>query len=100
MTLTTPASGTWLVGFTSSGTMSSGTQTGEYGIFIDGGTTPVSGTRRSMMLNANNITGTLTAMATHVIVSVNGAQNIEVYYRTSGGSFSVLDRVLNAIKLA
>jgi hypothetical protein len=53
-----------------------------------------------MMLNANNITGTLTAMATHVIVSVNGAQNIEVYYRTSGGSFSVLDRVLNAIKLA
>jgi hypothetical protein len=98
MSLPTPAPGTWIVSFSSSGSSDTLSATCEYGIFIDDGTTPITGTHRTLTLTmgANSIT----TLHSGCIVSVNGSQDIEIYYKTSSGSFDVLDRILNAVKIS
>jgi hypothetical protein len=100
MEFVTPTAGTWLVTFSSSGTVDAANTTTEYIISIDGGTSAVAGSTREIRITTNGNTGSISALHAMTHVTVTGAENIGVYYRTSAGTFSIGARSLSAIRVA
>lgn len=90
---TTPAAGTYLVMFSSSGEIDSGGDTGQYAIHVDG--TIVQHSERDMESPTGFIAGDIrAAMHTQAVVEVDGDEAIDVRFRQSGGTFSVFGRSL------
>ena len=93
-----PAAGTYFVTFSSSG---SGTATGadlEYCIYVDGVVVPHSA--RKMNINGDLVTSNyVTSMHTQDVVAVNGAQSINIMFKTNVGTFTVLERSMICVKI-
>lgn len=90
----TPASGTYLVTFSSSGAGSSNNGSYQWSIYVAG--TLVTHTERLMGAASGTRNGVL---HTHTIATVNGSQTIDVRYLASTGTFTVRERSLILIKL-
>ena len=94
----TPASGTYLVVFSTSGTISSSNATGNYAIHNNG--TITQNSERNLIMGGGPTVGFETALCTLSIETVTGSEAIDVRYLTSAGSFSVNDRSLCLLKLS
>lgn len=94
----TPAAGTYLAMFSSSGNGSATGSDMEYTIF-SGGAQVTHSERNLNFGGGNNVNGTDMGMHSQAVVTVNGAQAIEVHYRVNTGTFTVHERSLILIKL-
>ena len=91
----TPPSGTYLVEFSASGSMSNRNAIGSYAIYNNGSIT--SHSKRSFRTrNSNDIY----AISTKSPVTVNGSQSIEIRYTTTSNTFTVYERSLILTKLS
>lgn len=94
-----PSAGTYFVTFSSSG---SGTSTGadlEYSIYVAGVIIPHSA--RKMNINGDLITSNyVTSMHTQDIITVNGAQSINIMFKTNSGTFTVFERSMILMRLS
>lgn len=84
---TTPSAGNYLVTFSASGNMATAAGIGNYAIFLGGAI--VASSERFFF--PNNTTAK-NAMSTQCKITANGAQLVEVYYKSSSGVFSVYQR--------
>ena len=98
MTLT-PASGTYLVTFSSSADGSSGMGQYDYSIFL-GGTEQTHSTRNLLYTAGTHVAGARLTMHSQAIVTANGSQAIDVRFKASSGTFNVYARNMYLIKLA
>ena len=90
----TPASGDYLVSFTSTGNIDDNNEVGTYAIYVNG--VIHSGSSRTIMGIQNADIG----MATHGKVTVNGSQAIDIRFSITGGAtFTVHDRILTVTKV-
>lgn len=98
MTLTTPAAGTYMVWFSSSCEKSNNSGSYDFIISIDGG---VSAADNSIRTYEPSVNARFQAATTQAVVTVTGAENIQVYFRRTGsGSITCDNRSLVAIRLA
>jgi hypothetical protein len=96
---TTPASGTYMVTFSASGSGSSTRNIMEYSIFK--ANTIIQHSHRWLNRSVGFYTsGNDSALHSQAIVTVNGSQVIDVRYRTNKGTFTVEERSLILIKLS
>lgn len=96
---TTPASGKYLVTFSSSGSTNNGGNDCDYAIHIDGDI--VSHSRRSFAyMGAAHTNDYIVAMHTQAVITVNGSQAINVKYQISNGTFTLLERSMILLKLS
>ncbi len=93
----TPAAGTYIVLFSSNGQLGSNAQTGLYGISISGSGGVIASTERSYSPRNNS---QIQVLSTQAIVTVDGSEDIEIYYRVTGSTFTVYDRSLVLIQVS
>lgn len=98
MQFSLPAAGTWLVIFSTSILSTQTNRTIEYIISINGGTSAVAGSYRVNNISSANIYIPVDSVT---VLTVTGAENIEVYYRISNAAASAQmnSRSLSALKL-
>ena len=95
----TPAVGTYLVTFSASGNSSSGLAQATYAIHVAAAV--VQRSERNLAWNGASHTNSFeTALHSQAIVTVTGAQVVDVRYKTSTGTFTVHERNLVFLKLA
>jgi len=96
---TTPASGTYLVSFSSSGNSSSGGADVNYAIYSGG--TIIQHTERNVNYGGGGPTsGYDVSLYTQAVTTVNGSQVIEVQYKTNAGTMSIHERSMILLKLS
>ena len=96
---TTPASGTYLVSFSSSGNSSSTGSNVNYALFNNG--TIIQHTERNFNYGGGGHTnGYDAALHTQAVTTVNGSQAIEVQYKTSSGTMNIHERSMILLKLS
>lgn len=86
---TKPTAGNYFVTFNASGTVSTTTATGSYAIYVGG----VLQTSSERFFLPNNATARNTLL-TQCKITANGSAFVEVYYKTSAGTFSLYQRNL------
>ena len=94
----TPAAGTYLVLFSTSGDISGNNLTANYAIFNNG--TIVQHSERNYASAGGQTAGLMDALTTQSIETVAGGQAIDVRYQVSGGSITIHERSLILVKLA
>lgn len=94
----TPAAGTYLATFSSSGNLSVTNMTANYAMHNNG--TIVSHSERDIRTGGGQTTGMYSALHSQVIVTVTGSEAIDVRFLTPGGTFTIRERSLILIKLA
>ncbi len=96
---TTPASGTYLVTFSSSGSLGLSSDNAQYAIYSDGSII-VHSERKFGWGGGGHTNDFESALHTQAVVTVNGAQAIEVMYSSGSGTFLVHERSMILLKLA
>jgi hypothetical protein len=94
----TPASGTYSVSFSSSGSQSQQNQDAVYAIYVDG--VIVQRSRRLMKPMSGPAAAFDVTLHTQAVVTVNGSQAIEIRYMVNGGTFNVHERNMILLKVA
>ena len=94
----TPASGTYLAMFSTSGGVGSNNATGHWAIHVGG--TIVSHSERQLITGGGPTSGMEDSMMTQAIVTPNGSQAVDVRYQTSTGTFTMHERSLTLIRLS
>ena len=94
----TPAAGTYLVMFSSSGLVSRINTTTTYAIHLAG--TIVQHSERNVRITAGNATESVFTLHTQSVTTANGSQAIDVRYLTSAGTFTMHERSLILVRLA
>jgi len=95
----TPAAGTYLVTFSASGSNSAGTSDSTYAIHV--GAAVVQRSERNIAWGGGNATNDFeTALHSQAIVTVNGAEVIDVRYKVTTGTFTVHERNMILLRLA
>ena len=96
---TTPASGTYLVSFSSSGNSTNTGADANYALFNDG--TIIQHTERNLNYGGgSHASGFDSALHTQAITTVNGSQVIQLRYKRSVGTFNVHERSMILLKLS
>ena len=101
MTHTTPAAGTYYVSFSASGHGNSTNGSYFYSIYLGGA--QVTHTQRLHLETAGNAASSLTAaFHTQGVLTVNGAQDIDVRVRISvgAGTMTIYERSLTILRVA
>ena len=94
----TPASGTYLVHFSTSASISGANKNANFAIFNDGAIT--TDAEREYSTEGGHTTNVIVPVHVHSIETANGSQAIEVRYKTSGATLSVHERSLILLKVS
>ena len=90
----TPVAGTYVVLFTVDGSLDNKAHTGQIELFM--ASNPILHTHRSFNVGANNNSNSL---STQMYITVNGAQQIDARFATTGGIFTTTDKSMILMKV-